>query len=211
MGAGRSQSPLEGEGPSWSPGLPFTDPKELLSHAAYCNSRPKLYGDLYFCLSTQVKTGKESNGRVMAHRNHENVAAFKSVWIDVDVKPEGYPTVEEALAALKDFCRKAQLPPPTALVFSGGGIHAYWISDKPLTLEEWRPYSEGLKAAGMDQGLKADWQCTIDCVRVLRIPGTLNHKFDPPRLVKILALSPTNYVFEDALGTIRRPKTTLAS
>jgi hypothetical protein len=186
------------------PGLPFNRPDDLLAQAIYCNTRPALYGDLYYCLSTQAQTGKSVNGRVMAHRNHENVAALKAIWLDIDVKAtEGYPTVVEALDALEIFCVKAQLPPPTALVFSGGGLHVYWISDKPLTLEEWQPYAEGLKAAGMAQGLRADWQCTIDCVRVLRVPGTLNHKTSPGRGVKLMALAPADYAFESALGHIK--------
>ena len=115
------------------------------------------------------------------------VAALKAVWIDLDVGPDkGYPTVEAALEALKNACVRHPLPTPSAIVFSGGGLHVYWINDTPMTVGEWSQYSEGLRAAGVAQGLKADWQCTIDSVRVLRIPGTLNHKFDPPRLVKIL-------------------------
>lgn len=192
------------------PGLPFKTPEDLIGYATYANSRPKLYGDLYYCLSSQVKAGKEVNGRVMAERLGPNVAALKAVWIDLDVGPDkGYPTVEAALEALKNACVRHPLPTPSAIVFSGGGLHVYWINDTPMTVGEWSQYSEGLRAAGVAQGLKADWQCTIDSVRVLRIPGTLNHKFDPPRLVKILALSPTNYVLADALGHIKAAPGTL--
>ena len=192
------------------PGLPFTTPEDLIGYANYANTRPKLYGNLYYCLSSQVKAGKEVNGRVMAHRDGDNVAALKAVWIDLDVGPDkGYPTVEAALEALKNACVRHPLPTPSAIVFSGGGLHVYWINDTPMTVGEWSQYSEGLRAAGVAQGLKADWQCTIDSVRVLRIPGTLNHKFDPPRRVKILALSPTNYVLADALGHTKAAPGTL--
>ena len=186
------------------PGLPFTSPEDLLSQAAYANSRPKLYGDIYMCMASQIKAGKQKGDRVFADRTRDNVAALKSVWVDIDVgKADGYPTVEAALEALRNTCTKAQIPIPSAIVSSGGGLHCYWYSAKVLTLDEWRPYSEGLRAAGMAHGLKADWQCTIDSVRVLRIPNTFNHKFEPPRPVKLLAFNPEPYAFESVFGSIK--------
>ena len=93
----------------------------------------------------------------------------------------------------------AMLPPPTALVCSGGGWHVYWITDKALTEAEWRPYAEGLWALAQKHGLRADAGVTTDSVRVLRIPGTFNMKAAEPRLVKLVALAPADYDFESSL------------
>ena len=173
------------------PGLPFSAPEDLLAQAAYATSRPKLYGDVYFCLSSQLKAGKTVNGKTWALRNHENVAAFKAIWLDVDgYKAEkGYASLPDALDAIKQFVNAASLPSPSALVCSGGGWHVYWISVTALPEAEWRPYAEGLWALAQKHGLRADAGVTTDSVRVLRVPGTFNYK-DPaaPRLVKIAAL-----------------------
>ena len=194
------------KGKPFMPGLPFKTPADLLGYAEYALTRPKLYGDLYYCLSSQVKTGKTVGDKTWAYRDHSNVAALQSVWLDLDINDKGYPTVPAALAALQIACTKAQLPIPSAIVSSGGGLHVYWFNDQSLTQDEWRLYSEGLRRVGEAQGLKADWSCTTDSVRVLRIPGTVNHKFDPPRSVKILAFNPIPYAFKSALYAIRAPE-----
>jgi hypothetical protein len=147
--------------------------------------------DVYFCLSRQAQTNKNDRGKVVAMRRQENALALKAIWLDIDVKPppKGYATLEEALDALAAFSKAAGLPPPSALVGSGGGLHVYWISDKPLTPDEWRPYAEGLKAAAINFGLRCDTQCTVNAAQVLRVPGTFNHKTTPLRPVKLLGLS----------------------
>jgi len=195
-------------GKPFMPGLPFKTPEDFLAYAQYANTRPKLYGDLYYCLSSQLKTGPEKNGRVTALRVGDNVAAFKAIWLDVDgYKAEkGYANLGAALEAIKQFVSNAKLPAPTALVCSGGGWHVYWISEKPLTEDEWRPYAEGLWALAVKHGLRADAGVTTDSVRVLRVPGTLNHKPDHTATVKLVALAATDYAFESTLYAIKAPE-----
>ncbi len=187
------------------PGYSFTKVENFVAQVLLMKNRPTHHKDIYFCLSLQAKVGKIINGKTYAARHKDDALALKAVWLDIDVKdpPKGYATINDALDALEAFTAKAGLPAPSAIVHSGGGLHVYWISDKPLTLEEWQPYAEGLKAAGMAHGLKSDWQCTTDSVRVLRLPGTLNHKTSPPRGVKLLALAPTDYDFATALSHIK--------
>ena len=121
-------------------------------------------------------------------RHQKDAVALKAIWLDIDVKPppKGYATLEEAQDALTAFVKAAGLPPPSAVVSSGGGLHVYWISDKPLTPDEWRPYAEGLKAAAINFGLRCDTQCTVNAAQVLRVPGTFNHKTVRSRAVKLL-------------------------
>lgn len=64
----------------------------------------------------------------------------------------------------------------------------YWIASQPLTPAKWRPYAEGLKALLLQEGVKCDAGLTTDDVRILRVPGTMNHKYDPPRPVVLLHL-----------------------
>jgi hypothetical protein len=150
--------------------------------------RQKSTRDIYFCLSLQSKTALSRKGAVTAARHGEDALLLKSLWLDIDVKPppKGYASVEEALSALDEFVKAADLPPTSALVGSGGGLHAYWIFTHPLPPPEWQRYANGLKVAAQHFGLHCDIGCTVDSVRLLRVPGTFNHKTDPARPVTLM-------------------------
>lgn len=77
-------------------------------------------------------------------------------------------------------------PLPSVVVDSGGGFHAYWLLDAPYRLDTdeareraihlqygWTRYTNG------DPGAK-------DLARVLRLPGTRNHKYTPARQVALV-------------------------
>lgn len=72
---------------------------------------------------------------------------------------------------------------PSIIVDSGGGWHCYWLLRDTFTIEnsEDRSLAQSVLYAwidtvGGDGGAK-------DLARVLRVPGTLNHKYTPPRPV----------------------------
>lgn len=115
----------------------------------------------------------------------ENIRALKSLFIDVDVDPEHpnkYHTREEALLALRDFCRATSFPAPM-IVSSGGGLHCYWPLTKEVDAAAWRPVAARFKAALLTYGLKADPTRTADASSVLRVVGTHNRKKEEPRPV----------------------------
>lgn len=87
---------------------------------------------------------------------------------------------------------------PTVVLSTGGGLLALWQLEDPLSLPQGdAPIRQRAKRAsvGFQRRLRqtADtrfgWKLdgTADLCRLIRIPGTLNHKFDPPRLVEIAA------------------------
>lgn len=186
-------------------GKPFKNLHEFMSFAQYAATKPSVYKEIFFCLSTQKSTGKMIRGHVTAHRHASQALSLKSIWLDVDVKPEkGYATLSQAVGAISGLCEDANLPPPSALVYSGGGAHCYWVSDTPLTEPQWRPYAEGLKLEALRLGLKCDAGLTTDPARVLRVPGTHNNKISgSPRVVKIAHLG-ESYNFEKDLGFLAK-------
>lgn len=185
-------------------GRPYKRVSEFMDMAQWGAGKPSVMKDIYFCLSSQRGTGKVINGKQTALRNSGNVHRLKALWMDIDVKPEkGYATLPEAIDALKAFTQAAAIPGPSAVVLSGGGVHAYWISDTPLTKAEWEPYAEGLEALAKQHGLKRDPGLTTDSVRVLRVPGTFNYKTTPPKGVRLAALAPTNINFVTAFSHIK--------
>jgi hypothetical protein len=186
----------------WS-GKPFRTLDQFLNTAAWALNKPNIK-DIYYCLSTQKATGLTKGGRVRPERKHDNALWLKALWLDIDIKdpPKGYASIDKALAALQAFIAHCGLPPATALVASGGGLHVYWISDKPLTRDEWQRYANGLKAAALAYGLRCDAGVTADAARVLRVPGTFNHKTEPPKPVVLLGLAAADYDFSVALAML---------
>jgi hypothetical protein len=78
---------------------------------------------------------------------------------------------------------------PSVVIDSGGGYHAYWLLRETFHLDspDARERAMRVQAAWVeyvrgDQGAK-------DLARVLRLPGTLNHKYRPPRPVRIVRSS----------------------
>ncbi len=78
----------------------------------------------------------------------------------------------------------------------------YWISHTPMSPDDWRPYPDGLKALLLREGIKCDTGLTTDIARILRVPGTLNHKYDPPRPAELLHFGHL-YDFPAALAVLR--------
>ena len=91
-------------------------------------------------------------------------------------------SVEDALRRI----RIAGLPSPTIVVKTGGGVHVYWLLEKPCTdLAAWkRRMKEIIAALGSDKTIK-------DPPRVMRAPGFANVKYDHRPIAEIVVNEPT--------------------
>lgn len=124
-------------------------------------------------------------------RTADNVSGACAFWMDIDCSEQkhavgkGYLTTDVALEAAKQFCGDAGLPEPTHIVDSGGGLHLYWAMDQVVERDLWHPYATKFKSLTNKLGLLADGCRTADIASVLRIPGTLNHKYEPPKPVSL--------------------------
>jgi len=116
-----------------------------------------------------------------------NVSGAFAFWLDIDCGEDkaaagkGYASVNDAEEALIKFCTDAGLPKPTHIVHSGGGLHIYWVVNSVIPRDTWQSYAKKLKALTKACGFLADDSRTADISSVLRVPGTLNHKYSPPR------------------------------
>lgn len=144
--------------------------------------------DAYYSVS-------EFHAEAKTRKGHD-VAAVRAFWADIDVgidkaaKGQGYATVEEAMAAVKTFRITAELPRPTHVVSSGGGLHYYWGVDEPMPPEQWLVYAKMFKALTKALGLLADPTRTADIASLMRVPGTLNFKDAAnPRAVELIYAS----------------------
>ena len=185
-------------------GWPLKDISTFIQRAAWANNQNN-FKDVWFCTSRQRETARSPQGKLKALRRKANAIDLKAIWVDIDVKPDDtsgkyYASIDEAWAAINAFRIKVGLPPVSAVVDSGGGLHIYWISDRALEPAQWLPFAAGLKALLLKEGVKCDAGLTTDDVRLLRVPGTRNHKYDPPRVVRLMPIPLTTYNFETSLA-----------
>ena len=124
-------------------------------------------GNAYYAVAAFQEKGK---------RTQENARVLKSLILDIDCgadKP--YPSWREGLAALGSFITTLSLPKPM-IVFSGNGLHVYWVLTEELAPVDWKPFGQALKAAAAALGLEMDPVVPADSARVLRAVGTINLK-----------------------------------
>ncbi len=111
------------------------------------------------------------------------------IWADLDCK--GEHTSESRLEQLWGLTC-----PPSMLVWSGGGYHPYWMLMEPARGEEELARAERIMER-IAEGLDGD--AVYDRSRILRIPGTLNHKQDEPRPVRLVHRDPKQLYTLDQL------------
>jgi len=134
--------------------------------------------DVYFGLATFDDTG-ERKAKYAMH--------MRSLFVDLDCGPtKDYDDQKQALDALQKFCKSVGMPKPL-MVSSGYGIHAYWPLTDDVEIADWKPVAEALKRTSVARGLYIDTSVTADAARILRMPGTRNHKRDTPVPVEMLA------------------------
>lgn len=127
--------------------------------------------NIYYAISSFV----ENKGRKQANVNRTKVIA-----LDVDVGKydasgelrNSYATLQDAGRAVAEFISKTGLPAPL-MVFSGNGLHMYWVMTRDLTPEEWQPLAAALKVLATRHVI-IDPSVTEDSARVLRAVGITN-------------------------------------
>lgn len=120
-----------------------------------------------------------------------DVIGMPGVWVDIDVvsphhKATDLPTEAEVAGAISRF------DPPSLVVMTGGGLHAYWVFEEPWWFTDYRAarkLSERFRLLfGERSGVRVD--PVQDLARMLRYPGTFNFKSDPPKPVRSAVTGP---------------------
>lgn len=133
-----------------------------------------------------------------------------AMWADID-GPQG-------VDLLATFPHK-----PTLTIASGSpeSLHAWWALDKPLparwirqatmrlmgALSEPCPFEHDEPSCGLchHHRLGAD-PASCDVARVLRVPGTYNHKTKPPRVVQLESDTGLRYDIRTLVGDLADPE-----
>ncbi len=141
--------------------LPFVAPERMNEFIFGHRSE-----NLYFGVATR---------RTAANGTLANCGELAALFVDVDFKstPEA-----EARQWLADFPLS-----PSIRIGSGGGLHVYWVLENPLCL-----YLEAERARVLLRRLAVRVSGDLrsaEPAHVLRVPGTLNWKYQPPRHVTV--------------------------
>lgn len=117
-----------------------------------------------------------------------DVTRLAALWADLDVKPGAMASMEDAEAVITDLSVMLNTP-PAYVVHTGHGLHPYWLLDDDehlqLTTDLARDAAVALLARWrrLVTRVAAAHDGTVDAVfdlpRVLRSPGTTNHKAEP--------------------------------
>ena len=148
----------------------------------FCN-KYKDY-NLYFGVATRDGEGGKK----------ENVVNIPCVWADIDYKDISKNKFEEKL---KQFPFN-----PTVKILSGGGLHLYWILDQRAE-----------QANGEDIEKVNDWIASElggdnvkDIARVMRLPGTANHKYETKPLCTVKEINSNTYTLDKFLEKVPKKK-----
>jgi hypothetical protein len=134
------------------------------------------------CASYEQESYTDSGGK-RRQRTAENAQGAKAYWLDIDCGPDkaeagkGYATINDALPALQKFIGAVRLPKPS-IIFSGGGLHVYFLLTETISKEQWKPVANQLKALTQCPSIRliADDSRTSDIASILRPIGTHNYK-----------------------------------
>ena len=132
--------------------------------AQFC--RAHAHENVYVGVSTRREIGRGDK------------AGCRELWVafaDLDFKDIAEPTARQRL-------RDSPLA-PSLIIESGGGLHCYWTLAAPFVLPADEAAAERrLKRLARHFGSDLS---VAETARILRIPGTFNHKIPPPRPVRI--------------------------
>jgi hypothetical protein len=128
-------------------------------------------------------------------RQVDNLKSLRSLYVDIDRNL----TLED----IADALHQAKLPMPSLIVWSGRGVHLYWLhAPTPArALPVWQRCQDvivkALTFAGADPAAK-------DCARVLRLCGTINAKNGV--VVQGRVFDPVPWPFHDLCDEILGPR-----
>jgi P4 family phage/plasmid primase-like protien len=144
-----------------TPALKFV--REASEIEAFCERRDEAGIGTYFGVCTRRDDANSGN--------QSTVMECPALWVDIDCAKQGI-SGEETLRALQF------LPsPPSLIVNSGGGLHAYWLLEEPANVAEGSPLRPSVTAALRQLAaiLAGDFACA-ELARIMRLPGTSNSK-----------------------------------
>lgn len=138
--------------------------------------------------------------------SEEDIHTVVAFCADIDIKGDAHKqpdlpeTEEEALGFISSLAIE-----PSITIDSGNGIHALWLLEEPYVIRtdadrrEISAVSAGFGAYLKREGMSHGWilDNVQDITRMLRVPGTLNFKTDPPKECRVISSTSVRYSLSD--------------
>jgi len=175
----------------------FNIKDELSETVDYCR-KLSCKTDVYFGLGLRKKQLNK-----MQRGKEDDIVCIPCLWLDIDIhnpdahSRQDYPkTPEEALHILS----KLGLD-PSIVINSGNGLHIYWLLKEPFVIktiedkERIKKVCSGFNILAMNKFKEAGYHIdnVSDLARVLRVPGTLNHKGTESKNVEVIKATQARY------------------
>lgn len=148
------------KGASGAESLMTRDNKDMLD---FCRRKDQPGLGVYFGACTR-QDGATSG-------NLASVVECPALWVDIDCAKQEIKGAD-AIAALEFLPH-----PPSFIINSGGGLHAYWQLEEPVDVSEGSRHRDAAVSAlkALARILAGDTQCA-ELARIMRLPGTHNSK-----------------------------------
>lgn len=128
-------------------------------------------GNVWF--GTGILRGRPAEGR----GSNEDTARMPCLFADIDFEAGSKRMPSEQSAwDLVDEVSSLIGADPVAVVSTGGGLHPRWLVDGDLTQEQLELF--GVLVGRCAERLGGEVDSVYDFARILRAPGTFNHKYD---------------------------------
>jgi hypothetical protein len=136
--------------------------------------------NVFFGVNSTKGPARTNSGRGGA----ADVTRLAALWCDLDIKPGACPDLDVAHEIVDELSAIVGTR-PSAVVHSGGGVHAYWpIEDGALDeLSRGLPRRWGRLVAAVAHQRNVAVDGVYDLSRMLRVPGTVNNKAEPVPVV----------------------------
>ena len=137
--------------------------------------------------------------------SEKDISCITTLYADIDVKGDAHAqkSLPETIDEAVDFLNGLNLK-PSIIVRSGNGIHSYWLLDKPFKIENsedrkhivsvFRGFGKYINLEARKHGWKLD--NVYDLARILRVPGSINHKLKNGVKCEVIKTSPQRYNLE---------------
>lgn len=143
--------------------------------------------------------------------SEKDILGVTVLYADIDIKGDAHAqtslpsSVDEAI----DFLHGLKIK-PSIIVNSGNGIHSYWLLDKPFIIETeenrkhissiFKGFGRYVNSEAKKRGWKID--SVYDLARILRVPGTINHKLGTGAKCEVIEHSDNRHNISDFMQFI---------